>query len=70
MIQYHVLQSVSLALNNVPKFLKTFANAFVSVAVWSGVNVAGVSLTDLNPDIGTEKDQENWEGIHRQVIDR
>lgn len=27
-----------------------------SVPVWSGVNVAGVLLRDLNPDLGTERD--------------
>ncbi|OWA52211.1 L-lactate dehydrogenase [Hypsibius exemplaris] len=40
-----------------------------SVVVWSGMNVAGVRLSDLNPDIGTEKDAERWLDIHRKVID-
>uniref|UniRef100_A0A914WNG0 L-lactate dehydrogenase n=1 Tax=Plectus sambesii TaxID=2011161 RepID=A0A914WNG0_9BILA len=40
-----------------------------SVAVWSGVNVAGVTLTDVNPDIGSDKDKEKWTEVHRQVID-
>ncbi|XP_069824701.1 L-lactate dehydrogenase B chain [Dendropsophus ebraccatus] len=40
-----------------------------SVPVWSGVNVAGVSLQSLNPDIGTEKDPENWKDVHKQVVD-
>uniref|UniRef100_A0A2K5IAA4 L-lactate dehydrogenase n=1 Tax=Colobus angolensis palliatus TaxID=336983 RepID=A0A2K5IAA4_COLAP len=31
-----------------------------SVAVWSGVNVAGVSLQELNPEMGTDNDSENW----------
>ncbi|KAF4802503.1 Glycogen [starch] synthase, liver [Turdus rufiventris] len=39
-----------------------------SVAVWSGVNVAGVSLQELNPDMGTDKDPENWKEIHKQVV--
>ncbi|XP_067012646.1 L-lactate dehydrogenase [Anabrus simplex] len=39
-----------------------------SVAVWSGVNVAGVRLREINPDIGTEKDTENWEEMHKQVV--
>ncbi|CAO2607115.1 L-lactate dehydrogenase B chain [Lemmus lemmus] len=30
-----------------------------SVAVWSGVNVAGVSLQELNPEMGTDNDSEN-----------
>ncbi|KAK4829454.1 hypothetical protein QYF61_004672 [Mycteria americana] len=41
-----------------------------SVAVWSGVNVAGVSLQDLNPAMGTDKDGENWKDLHKQVIER
>uniref|UniRef100_A0A8C1GWN0 L-lactate dehydrogenase n=1 Tax=Cyprinus carpio TaxID=7962 RepID=A0A8C1GWN0_CYPCA len=40
-----------------------------SVPVWSGVNVAGVSLQKLNPDIGTDKDSENWKEAHKMVVD-
>ncbi|XP_056383809.1 L-lactate dehydrogenase A chain [Hyla sarda] len=40
-----------------------------SVPVWSGVNVAGVSLKTLNPDMGTESDKENWKEVHKQVVD-
>ncbi|XP_015724692.1 L-lactate dehydrogenase B chain [Coturnix japonica] len=40
-----------------------------SVAVWSGVNVAGVSLQELNPAMGTDKDSENWKQVHKQVVD-
>ncbi|EEB19627.1 L-lactate dehydrogenase, putative [Pediculus humanus corporis] len=39
-----------------------------SVAVWSGVNVAGVRLQDLNSTIGTSEDLENWEETHEQVV--
>lgn len=39
-----------------------------SVPVWSGVNVAGVLLKDLNPDLGTDKDPELWKHVHRDVI--
>lgn len=41
-----------------------------SVPVWSGVNVAGVRLRDINPHAGTEKDTENWADIHTQVVQR
>lgn len=41
-----------------------------SVPVWSGVNVAGVRLRDLNPDAGTAADKENWSEIHTQVVQR
>lgn len=39
-----------------------------SVAVWSGVNVAGVRLCDINPNAGSDDDPENWKQIHKDVI--
>lgn len=39
-----------------------------SVPIWSGVNVAGVSLQSLNPAIGTDKDPENWKQVHKDVV--
>uniref|UniRef100_A0A8C2EWK7 L-lactate dehydrogenase n=1 Tax=Cyprinus carpio TaxID=7962 RepID=A0A8C2EWK7_CYPCA len=41
----------------------------LTVPVWSGANVAGVSLQKLNPDIGTDKDSENWKDAHKMVVD-
>lgn len=38
------------------------------VPVWSGVNIAGVNLRDLNPAIGTDSDPENWKKIHHDVV--
>ncbi|KAL6091516.1 hypothetical protein STEG23_020267 [Scotinomys teguina] len=38
-----------------------------SVPVWSGVNVAGVSLKNLNPELGTDTDKEQWKEVHKQV---
>ncbi|KAM7414266.1 hypothetical protein PAMA_019202 [Pampus argenteus] len=40
-----------------------------SVPVWSGVNVAGVSLQSLNPKMGGEGDTENWKEVHKLVVD-
>ncbi|KIH46072.1 lactate/malate dehydrogenase, alpha/beta protein, partial [Ancylostoma duodenale] len=41
-----------------------------SVAVWSGVNVAGVTLSNVKPDIGEKTDDEHWEqDIHRKVVE-
>lgn len=40
-----------------------------SVPVWSGVNVAGVRLRDINPCLGTEDDEENWNEVHKEVVD-
>lgn len=32
--------------------------------------MAGVCLQELNPDMGTDKDPENWKEIHKQVVAR
>uniref|UniRef100_A0A8P0T511 L-lactate dehydrogenase n=1 Tax=Canis lupus familiaris TaxID=9615 RepID=A0A8P0T511_CANLF len=40
-----------------------------SVAVWSGVNVAGVSLQELNPEMGIDNDSENWKEVHKMVVE-
>ncbi|KAF8360736.1 ldh-1 [Pristionchus pacificus] len=41
-----------------------------SVAVWSGVNVAGVAISKVNPNIGGESDREHWEQeIHKKVVE-
>uniref|UniRef100_A0A8C8TG46 L-lactate dehydrogenase n=1 Tax=Peromyscus maniculatus bairdii TaxID=230844 RepID=A0A8C8TG46_PERMB len=40
-----------------------------SVPVWSGVNVAGVSLKNLNPELGSNADKEQWKEVHKQVVD-
>ncbi|XP_073951269.1 L-lactate dehydrogenase-like [Choristoneura fumiferana] len=39
-----------------------------SVPVWSGVNIAGVRLSDLNPKIGSDSDPENWKETHEAVV--
>ncbi|CAH7459928.1 Ldhc [Phodopus roborovskii] len=39
------------------------------VPLWSGVNVAGMSLKSLNPALGTDSDQEHWKKIHNQVVE-
>ena len=40
------------------------------VAVWSAVNVAGTRLRDIAPTVGTEGDPENWQKVHKDVINR
>ncbi|KAK2092479.1 hypothetical protein P7K49_029007 [Saguinus oedipus] len=40
-----------------------------SVPVWSGVNVAGVSLKTLHPDLVTDTDKEQWKEVHKQVVE-
>ncbi|VDN89023.1 unnamed protein product [Brugia pahangi] len=40
-----------------------------SVPVWSGVNVAGVALRDVKPDIGKSADSDKWqEEVHKGVV--
>lgn len=39
-----------------------------SIPVSSGVSIAGVPLKDLNSDIGTDKDPEQWGKVHKEVI--
>lgn len=39
-----------------------------TVPVWSGVNVAGVRLRELNPNIGTDSDPEKWSELHSEVV--
>lgn len=40
-----------------------------SVPVWSGVNIAGVRLREINPNVGTENDPEKWFELHKQVVE-
>nr|WOE90269.1 L-lactate dehydrogenase-like protein [Scolopendra mutilans] len=40
-----------------------------SVPVWSGVNVAGVRLQDVNPKLGQADDPENWGELHKKVVE-
>ena len=42
----------------------------ISVPVWSGTSIAGVSLMALNPNIGTDADVDAWKGLHKDVIER
>lgn len=45
-----------------------FGVIFTLVPVWSGVNVAGINLNSLNPKIGTDEDPENWQEVHKNVV--
>ncbi|XP_012370979.1 L-lactate dehydrogenase A chain-like isoform X2 [Octodon degus] len=40
-----------------------------SVPVWSGVNVAGVTLKTLYPQLGTDGEKEHWKEVYKQVVD-
>lgn len=36
--------------------------------MWSGVNVAGVRLSELNSKIGSNDDPEKWSDLHKDVV--
>ncbi|CAG9826517.1 unnamed protein product [Diabrotica balteata] len=38
------------------------------IPVWSGVNVAGVRLKDVQPKVGTDDDPEEWKKLHLEVV--
>lgn len=40
----------------------------MSIPVWSGASIAGVRLSHIYPQIGTDKDKENLTGIHKEVV--
>ncbi|GAB6030599.1 L-lactate dehydrogenase A chain [Chamberlinius hualienensis] len=40
-----------------------------SVPVWSGVNIAGVRLSDIDERVGTKDDPEDWGSLHKKVVD-
>lgn len=48
----------------------TCSSAFFVVPVWSGVNIAGVNLKDLNPEIGSDNDPEKWKEVYQKVVNR
>lgn len=39
-----------------------------SVPVWSGVNIAGIRLREINENAGLEGDSENWNECHKDVV--
>ncbi|XP_075230385.1 lactate dehydrogenase isoform X2 [Lycorma delicatula] len=39
-----------------------------SVPVWSGVNIAGVRLVDIDPTFGTSSQSKRYQEMHKQVV--
>lgn len=37
--------------------------------VWSGVNIASVSLKALHPQLRTDEDKECWKEVHKHAAD-
>uniref|UniRef100_A0A8C0SKR9 Lactate/malate dehydrogenase N-terminal domain-containing protein n=3 Tax=Canis lupus TaxID=9612 RepID=A0A8C0SKR9_CANLF len=55
---------------NIVKYSPNFKLLVVSNPVdIFGVNVDGVSLKNLHPDLGTDADKEQWKEVHKQVVD-
>nr|KAF6465687.1 lactate dehydrogenase C [Rousettus aegyptiacus] len=50
-------------------FVCLFVYLFILVPLWSGVNVAGVALKTLDPELGTDSDKDQWKNIHKQVVE-
>lgn len=36
--------------------------------MWSGVNIAGIRLREINPSAGLDGDTENWNECHKDVV--
>uniref|UniRef100_F7GGA7 L-lactate dehydrogenase A chain n=1 Tax=Monodelphis domestica TaxID=13616 RepID=F7GGA7_MONDO len=53
----------------IPNIVKYSPIANSSIPVWSGVNVAGVSLKSLHPVLRTDGDSEHWKDVHKQVVE-
>uniref|UniRef100_A0A7N4PAW3 Uncharacterized protein n=1 Tax=Sarcophilus harrisii TaxID=9305 RepID=A0A7N4PAW3_SARHA len=53
-------------------FLKTpkivSGKDYSDTPAWSDINVAGVSLKNLYPALGTDSDSEKWKEIHKQMV--
>lgn len=43
---------------------------FFTVPLWSSVSVCGIRLRDINPNIGTPSDPENWNQVFTTVIQK
>ncbi|PIO67854.1 lactate/malate dehydrogenase, NAD binding domain protein [Teladorsagia circumcincta] len=70
-----VQRNVEIFKGIIPKLVHYSPNTILMVvsnpvAVWSGVNVAGVTLSNVKPDIGGLSDDEHWEQeIHKKVVE-
>uniref|UniRef100_A0A2P2HWH9 L-lactate dehydrogenase n=1 Tax=Hirondellea gigas TaxID=1518452 RepID=A0A2P2HWH9_9CRUS len=65
--KFHLSQKLNLAPNSTHGWI-IGEHGDSSVAVWSGVNVAGVRLRDLNPELGTPNDPDHFDILHKEVI--
>lgn len=67
--RFHFLisEKLNIAPNNVHGWI-IGEHGDASVPVWSGVNIAGVNLKDLHPDIGSDGDPEKWNEVHQKVV--
>lgn len=65
--RFHLSQRLNVAPNSAHGWI-VGEHGDSSVPVWSGVNVAGVRLRDLNPDIGTPNDPDKYNELHMEVV--
>jgi len=65
--RFHLSQKLNVAPNSAHGWI-IGEHGDSSVPVWSGVNIAGVRLRDLNPDVGTAKDKDGYQHMHKEVV--
>uniref|UniRef100_A0A2P2HWI8 L-lactate dehydrogenase n=1 Tax=Hirondellea gigas TaxID=1518452 RepID=A0A2P2HWI8_9CRUS len=65
--RFHLSQRLNIAPNSAHGWI-IGEHGDSSVPVWSGVNVAGVRLRDLNPLIGAKDDPDKFDQLHKEVV--
>lgn len=65
--RFHLSQKLNVAPNSAHGWI-IGEHGDSSVPVWSGVNIAGVRLRDLNPAIGTPDDPDKYNELHKEVV--
>ncbi|KAF2353998.1 L-lactate dehydrogenase [Trinorchestia longiramus] len=65
--RFHLSQKLNVAPNSAHGWI-IGEHGDSSVPVWSGVNVAGVRLRDLNSKIGTDDDPHKFNELHSEVV--
>lgn len=65
--RFHLSQRLNVAPNSAHGWI-IGEHGDSSVPVWSGVNVAGVRLRDLNPLAGTADDPDKFNELHKEVV--
>jgi len=65
--RFHLSQKLNIAPNSCHGWI-IGEHGDTSVPVWSGVNIAGVRLRDLNPLVGKSDDPDGYDELHKEVV--